>query len=220
VTDALSAAVATDVLSAAVATDVLSAAVATDATGTAPVRIVGLVGSPGSGSRTLLTTCRLGDKLTAWAASLGLPAVVRVIDLRLVASALFDLDDAEANALVEIATSADLVIASSPTYKAGYTGLLKGFLDRLPGGGLRGSVAVPLMTGGSAAHSLAPDVHLRPVLLALGAMTPTRSIYLSGDEQQTTDFVLDAWLVDQGDVLARVLLPRASDRVDQLSRRS
>jgi FMN reductase len=173
----------------------------------ASLHIVGLVGSPVSGSRTLPTTGRFGEKLTAWAASFGVPAAVRIIDLKAVAAALFDRDDAEANELAEITISADLVIASSPTYKAGYTGLLKGFLDRLPGGGLKGRVAVPLMTGGSGAHSLAPDVHLRPVLLALGASTPTRSIYLTDAEQDAPDAVLDAWLADQGDVLARALLP-------------
>ncbi|TDD63979.1 hypothetical protein E1262_29575 [Jiangella aurantiaca] len=35
-------------------------------------------------------------------------------------------------------------LLATPTYKARYTGLLKAFLDRLPGGALRGTVAVPV----------------------------------------------------------------------------
>ena len=44
-------------------------------------------------------------------------------------------------------SSADLLVVAQPTYKATYTGLLKLFLDQLPGDGLRGVTAVPLMLG-------------------------------------------------------------------------
>ena len=67
-----------------------------------------------------------------------------------------------------------LVIIASPTY----TGLLKVFLDRYGNNGLAGTVAVPLMTGAAPIHTLAPELHLRPLLSELGASVPTRSIYL------------------------------------------
>jgi len=64
---------------------------------------------------------------------------------------------------------AQVVLVSTPIYKAAYSGLLKSFLDLLPQDGLREKTIVPLATGGSIAHLLALDYALKPVLSALGA---------------------------------------------------
>ena len=65
--------------------------------------------------------------------------------------------------------AADVVVVATPIYKAAYSGLLKTFLDLLPQDALRGKTVLPLATGGSAAHLLALDYALKPVLAALGA---------------------------------------------------
>src|SRR4051794_30056803 len=52
---------------------------------------------------------------------------------------------------------ADGVLICSPVYKAGYTGLLKAFIDACPQYGLVGKVVLPIATGGSLAHVLAID---------------------------------------------------------------
>lgn len=70
---------------------------------------------------------------------------------------------------IESVARADLLIISTPIYKAAYSGLLKAFLDVLPQDALRGKTVLPLATGGSLAHLLALDYALRPVLAALGA---------------------------------------------------
>jgi FMN reductase len=70
---------------------------------------------------------------------------------------------------VEAVAGAGLVIIGTPIYKAAYSGLLKLFLDLLPPEALRGKTVLPLATGGSAAHLLALDYALKPVLSALGA---------------------------------------------------
>jgi len=62
---------------------------------------------------------------------------------------------------------ADGVIAVSPVYKAAYTGAFKAFIDLLPQFGLRGKVVLPLLVGGSAAHVLAIDYAIRPMLQSL-----------------------------------------------------
>ena len=69
-------------------------------------------------------------------------------------------------------------MVASPTYKATYTGLLKLFLDQIGTGDLAGVVAVPLMLGAGPGHALAPDLLLKPVLVELGATTPTQGLYL------------------------------------------
>lgn len=72
-------------------------------------------------------------------------------------------------AAVQAVEAAELVIVSTPIYKAAYSGLLKVFLDLLPPDSLRGKLVLPLATGGSPAHFLALDYALKPVLSALGA---------------------------------------------------
>ena len=75
--------------------------------------------------------------------------------------------------------SCALVVVASPTYKASYTGLLKSFLDWFSTTSLQGVTVVPVMTGAGAHHALAVEVHLRPVLVELGATLPTRGLYVT-----------------------------------------
>ena len=60
--------------------------------------------------------------------------------------------------------------------------MLKLFLDRFSSGQLSRTVAIPLQIGGDWRHSLAPEVHLKPVLSELGASTPTRGLFLLESE--------------------------------------
>lgn len=73
--------------------------------------------------------------------------------------------------------AADLVVAS-PTRKGAHTGLLKLFLDCFAAGTCMPGVAVPLMRGGSPAHSLAPELTLWPMLTELGATGPGRALHV------------------------------------------
>lgn len=70
---------------------------------------------------------------------------------------------------VRLVAEADALVVATPIYQAAYSGLLKVFLDLLPRHALDGKSVLPLATGGSAAHVLALDYALRPVLTALGA---------------------------------------------------
>lgn len=80
-----------------------------------------------------------------------------------------DVQHAAIAAAVRAVEAADLLIVSTPIYKAAYSGLLKVFLDLLPPDALRDKQVLPLATGGSPAHFLALDYALKPVLSALGA---------------------------------------------------
>jgi FMN reductase len=87
----------------------------------------------------------------------------------------------------------DIVVVASPTYKATYTGLLKAFLDRYGNNGLAGTVCVPVMTGAAPIHALAPEVHLRPLLVELGASIPSRGLYVTEQEFDDLDRVVATW---------------------------
>lgn len=72
---------------------------------------------------------------------------------------------------------ARIVGASSPVYRASYSGLLKVFFDLLPPDALAGKVAVPILSGGSPAHLLALDHSFRPLFASLGATVVASGVY-------------------------------------------
>ncbi len=123
----------------------------------------------------------------------GAPGAHLEVDLADHAPRLFDPADGELSRLTAEVAAADIAIFASPTYKASYTGMLKAFLDRYGGNGLAGTVAVPVMTGGWAGHSLAVEVHLRPVLVELGATVPARGLYVTEPELAELDAKVAGW---------------------------
>jgi len=98
------------------------------------------------------------------------------------------------DAALATVVGADLLIVASPTYKASYTGLLKAFVDRLPPRALLGRAALPLMVTGSPAHALAVEVHLRPLLVELGATIPTPGLTLTESELADAGPRIEDWI--------------------------
>ena len=76
--------------------------------------------------------------------------------------------------------AADLVIVASPTYRATYTGLMKVFFDQFRQDALRGKLALPIQTGGSADHSLTIEYGMSPMVRSLGALVLSNTIYAWG----------------------------------------
>lgn len=170
-------------------------------------RVVTLVGNPKPASRTLAVAEAVRRALY------GEDAEGRTIDLAEHTGELFEWPSASMDALVGCVAGADVVVVASPTYKASYTGLLKAFLDRYPHNGLDGVVAVPVMTGGDLGHSMAPEVHLRSLLVELGATVPTRGLYFATANFDRLDAFVHAWAEESrrristaATVLARSLL--------------
>jgi FMN reductase len=162
-----------------------------------PGHLAVVVGNPKPASRTL-------DAATRVARELGGREPDLVIDLATLGADLLDWSSADISALVDEVGKSDLVVVASPTYKGTYTGLLKLFLDRFAGGtGLTG-LAVPLLLGASPAHSLAPELTLRPVLTELGATVPGRGLYVIDKEYDDAD-AYRAWLDATRPVVAELL---------------
>jgi FMN reductase len=165
------------------------------------IRTAVVVGNPKPRSRTLAAATTVAVRLTDAEPDL-------VIDLATLGPSLLDWQDATVGALVDEVGAADLVVVASPTYKATYTGVLKLFLDRFAGAvGLRG-VAVPLMLGAAPQHALAPELHLRPLLVELGAAVPTPALYVLDRDHDRPDSY-DEWLV-RSRPLVHALLARTT----------
>jgi FMN reductase len=166
--------------------------------GAARPAFVALVGNPRSGSR---TASLARSVLAAVAAGLGADgqagdqAVVDLADALDVAGSPFGRDAASRYAEpLSTVHAARVLVVATPTYKATYTGLLKAFLDHVAAGALRGVVAIPVITVGTPGHSLAADVHLRPLLQELGATTPTAALVVTDENLADPAPVIDSWL--------------------------
>jgi FMN reductase len=158
------------------------------------VTTIAVVGNPKPRSRTRSAAELVVQRLT------GAPPD-RVIDVIDLGAGLLGWGDPAVAEAVTALREAELAVVASPTYKATYTGLLKLFLDAVGTGDLAGVVAVPLMLGGGPGHALAPDLLLKPVLVELGATTPTRGLYLI-DKRWDEPGPLEEWLVAAGPQVA------------------
>ena len=151
-----------------------------------------VVGNPKPRSRTLEVAQRVAD-VAAQAA--GLSDVTRLtVDLADLGPQLFDWTSVPVRQAVDAVRGCTLAVVASPTYKATYTGLLKAFLDWFAATDLSGVTVVPLMVGAGAQHALAVEVHLRPVLVELGASLPTRGLYVTEEQLADLDAVVAAWV--------------------------
>jgi len=174
---------------------------------------VAVVGNPRPHSRTANLASTLLAALGAAFGPDGVTPSSAVLDLaELVQSVGPPLGpDAQANyrEQLQVVAAAELLVVATPTYKGSYTGLLKAFLDFIPAGQLRAAIAVPVMTVGSPAHTLAVDVHLRPLLVELGASTPTSALVVGEDQLSDPAAAVAAW-VEVNDGVLSTLLRRAS----------
>ncbi|TMR07347.1 NAD(P)H-dependent oxidoreductase [Actinomadura soli] len=149
-----------------------------------------LVGNPRPASRTALAAVSAARAVSHL---VGDEAEPHVIELAGLAPRLFNRKDPFVAAAVRQVNEADLLIVASPTYKATYTGLLKVFLDQIDTGALAGTVALPLLVVGSPAHSLAVEVHLRPLLVELGATVVTPGLAVEEGDIPRIEEITTAW---------------------------
>jgi FMN reductase len=158
-----------------------------------------VVGNPKPRSRTLDAATRVASALA------GGPVAVEV-DLVSLGPGLLAWGDPGTAAAVKAVCACEAAVFASPTFKATYSGLLKLFLDQIPAGGLAGTVALPLMLGAGMRHALAPELLLKPVLVELGAICPTRGLYLL-DSDYESPAELQPWLDDALRFTRRTVTP-------------
>ena len=127
------------------------------------MKAVAISGSPRAPSKSKALAERLLEEL----ASLG--CETQTIDVAsLPAEALLAREPSpEIDAGITAVGEAQILIATSPTYRALYTGALKCFFDLMPQGHLTGKLCIGLQTGIAPHHSLSPEYGLRPLFASL-----------------------------------------------------
>jgi FMN reductase len=168
--------------------------------------VVAVSGNPRPQSR---TRAAAEAAARAIARHLAVDEPVFTIDTASFAAEIFAAEHPRADAAARTLAGARVAVVASPVHKASYTGLLKSFLDLYGPDGLDGVVAVPLVVPGNPAHALAGELHLRPLLVELGATVPTRALVVPESRLAEPGPVIDAWLSGAGPALARALTPEA-----------
>jgi FMN reductase len=158
-----------------------------------------IVGDTKPESRTLTVAAMAADAL---ADGIGLTEGHQLIDLSALARRLLLAEPCAAvEDAVEQVLRSDLLLVASPTVKGTYTGLLKVFIDRLPHRGLSGGIALPLLVMSGPRHALAVEVHLRQLLVELGASVPASGLAVLESDLGRLDEVLRSWATEVADAL-------------------
>ncbi|WP_194819850.1 CE1759 family FMN reductase [Nocardia sp. XZ_19_385] len=133
-------------------------------------------------SSTRLLADRLAQKTLELLTARGVEATVGTVDLRaLVAdigqATLAGFPSDNLRAAFERLAAADAVIAATPVYKAGISGLFKSFIDVLDDDLLIAKPVALAATAGSERHSLVPDEQMRPLFAYLRALVTPTSLF-------------------------------------------
>lgn len=173
------------------------------------MKVTSILGSPSLRSRSGALLQRAQQRLLPHATTVD---SITVRDLPAQALLHAEFADAAIQDALRKVFEAQVILVATPIYKAAYSGLLKSFLDLLPQDGLRDKTVLPLATGGSAAHLLALDYALKPVLSALGARDILDAVYASDTQIPTVDgeYRVDADIDARVDGSLRGVIERAA----------
>jgi FMN reductase len=157
-----------------------------------PLRLVLLSAGTGNPSSTRLLGDRVAQKTLDLLREAGSAATVNVIELGPLAvdiakATVSGVKSADLQAAVERLAAADGVIAATPVYKAGISGLFKSFVDLLDNDLL---VAKPVLLGATAGtdrHALVVDEQMRPLFAYMRALTPPTSVFATPDDWAAGD---------------------------------
>jgi FMN reductase len=138
-------------------------------------------------SSTRLLADRAAERVTALAASRGRVVTTRVVELREIAA---DISAALVSQLITpkvqqaimALSDADGIIASTPVYKAGPSGLFTAFFDILDDELLIAKPVILAATAGTARHALVADGQLRPMFAYLRSLTVPTSLFAAPDD--------------------------------------
>jgi len=157
-----------------------------------PKRLVVVSAGTGDPSSTRQLTDRVAQKTLARLRAAGTATSSSVIELGPLAVDIARATTAGfANEQLQVAidrlAAADAIIAATPVYKAGMSGLFKSFFDVLDNDLLVAKPVLLAATGGSARHALVIDDQMRPLFAYLRALTLPTSIYAAPEDWGATE---------------------------------
>src|SRR4051794_13835735 len=157
-----------------------------------PKCVVVVSAGTGNPSSTRQLTDRIAQKSLDLLEQAGTPATASVIELGPLAvdtarAAVAGFPGPEVQASIDRLAAADAIIAATPVYKAGISGLFKSFVDVLDDDLIVAKPVLIAATGGTARHALVIDDQMRPLFAYLRAFTLPTSVYAAPQDWGTTE---------------------------------
>jgi FMN reductase len=157
-----------------------------------PKRIVVVSAGTGNPSSTRQLTDRIAQKSLDLLQQAGTPATASVIELGPLAvdtarAAVAGFPGEQVQAAIDRLAAADAIIAATPVYKAGISGLFKSFVDVLDNDLIVAKPVLLAATGGTPRHALVIDDQMRPLFAYMRALTLPTSVYAAPQDWGTTD---------------------------------
>lgn len=143
-------------------------------------------------SSTRLLADRIAQKTVDTLREAELEVTLSVIDLAPIAveiaqSIVSGFPSPKVQEAIERLAAADAIIASTPVYKAGISGLFKSFADLIDNDLLIAKPVILAATGGSARHAMVVDEQMRPLFAFLRAIPTPTSLYAAPEDWGSAD---------------------------------
>lgn len=151
------------------------------------VRLVVISAGVSEPSSSRLLADRAAQKTVDLLAEAGVAASVGVIELGPLAvdiaqGIVSGFPNERVQAAIDRLAAADAVIASTPVYKAGISGLFKSFADLLDNDLLIATPVILAATAGTARHAMVADEQLRPLFAFLRALPVPTSLFAAPED--------------------------------------
>jgi FMN reductase len=159
---------------------------------TAPRRVIVISAGTGEPSSTRMLGDRVAQRTLELLRETGTPAVAGVMELAplavdIASAAVAGFPSEALQTAIERVASADAIIAATPVYKAGISGLFKSFIDVLDDDLLIAKPVLLAATAGSTRHALVVDEQMRPLFAYLRALTLPTSVFAGPDDWGATE---------------------------------
>jgi FMN reductase len=159
---------------------------------TTPVTLAVVSAGVSDPSSTRLLADRIAQRAVDVLRAGGTPANVTRIDLGPIAvdiarSLVSGFPNEAVQDAIDRLARADAIIASTPVYKAGISGLFKSFADLIDNDLLIAKPVILAATGGTARHAMVVDEQLRPLFAFLRAIPTPTSLYAAPEDWADTD---------------------------------
>ena len=157
-----------------------------------PKRVVVVTAGTGNPSSTRRLADRIAQKSLDLLVQAQTPATVDVIELGPLAvdtarAAVAGFAGEQLQPAIDRLAAADAIIAATPVYKAGISGLFKSFVDVLDDDLIVAKPVLLAATGGTPRHALVIDDQTRPLFAYLRALSLPTSVYAAPEDWGTTE---------------------------------
>jgi FMN reductase len=157
-----------------------------------PVRLVVVSAGVSDPSSTRMLADRVAQKSLDLLRQAGTTASASVIELGPLAvdiarATVAGFPGEQLQAAIEQVAAADALIASTPVYKAGISGLFKSFVDVIDDDLLVTKPVLLAATAGSSRHALVIDEQMRPLFAYLRALTLPTSVFAAPEDWAATE---------------------------------